>query len=278
MAIVLNILSGVIVARFVYLLHQVHRRTHFLDVNFEMAMKMSIMGPGLVHRSELMILAISNLPLLVGFHVPPNSDVALMHATDGDLWILGQVVAERTLWYFSQLMVAISLTWFIRLGIELGRSAVKLQTRPSAWYTTLCMSWCQYIFLVPVFIVRSFLAPIDQGYNQAAVVLVVSCGFSICVGFIAAFAVTHFSHTIPSDRLTTLDRVFALRHIPRSFIGSLAQSCDGWHLSGMLLEGWHIVGNTLDVGFGQSLLFEDQIARYVESFAKLESPVIETKQ
>lgn len=74
LGVVLNIMGAYAAFRFLHSLYRVYKQTGMEDIHLALAMNMVIMGPDAIQLSELALLAASNLPLLLGYHLPSNPD------------------------------------------------------------------------------------------------------------------------------------------------------------------------------------------------------------
>lgn len=256
LGIVLNILGTYAAARFVYKFLCVFHRTRFVDVNFSLSCELYIMGPDTVPVGQLLILAVSNIPLMAAHHLPSNEAFGVYKETN--FWV-------------AQAVICLSLTWFIHVGIEIGRRLIHLHY-PNPWFV-MCMSRYQHLALFLVFAGRSAVPVVDGDYTQGMLLLIGSCiGAMACGALLICCSVLWDQ---PSARMSPLDIALRQQDVPRNLLGALVQSGDAWHLSGMLMEGWHVVDRSLYVGHGYSIPVTKEIRPYVKNLPTVDLKIVE---
>lgn len=244
--VVLNVLGAYASIRFLVNLVRVYRRTQFRDVNLAIAMSMFILGPDTISVSELSILAASNIPLLVGYHLPANPGFV--------------DESDRTGYLVAEAIIALSLSWFVRLGTELGRRCIHLKYS-NIWYEA-AMSRAQYAILVIVFGVRACIPQVNGEYNRGIAVLIFSLALSTLLGFLLVVS-TKLIDTRPPV-MTIMDTILLEHSIPRNRVGGpLAQSSSGWHISGMVFEKWYVGGDRLWFGPEFAVPLDDRVRPYL---------------
>lgn len=250
--VVLNLMGTYAAMRFLHNLWRVFKCNQFRDVNWDIALNMFILGPDTISLSELVVLAASNIPLLVGYHLPTNLD--FIKAQDQPNYWVGQVI------------VAVSLTWYIRLGVECGRRCIFLRYS-NIWYDT-AMSRAQYLLLTIVFVARLSVSEVNGNYDQGIWVLIFSILLSFILGFLLIVSSKFVDHQ--PDTMSIMDTRLLENNIPRNWVGGrLAQSSEGWHVSGMIFENWYIGGDLLWFGPQQAIRITDDLKPYLAHLPKV---------
>ncbi|GLE00451.1 hypothetical protein PINS_up009208 [Pythium insidiosum] len=228
--VVLNVLTAWIVLAYCGRVIRIILSTHLRDFSIWHALNISIQGPpGIVHRSQLMLIAVSTIPLLVGYHVPLDAEF-MIGADDSEVGS-HEVV--------KQILIALCLSWFLRVGVE---AAVPLLTLPAPnTLSSFMLSRFRNLLLVLVFFVRMALP--NQTIQHAMIELIATCMLSLAIGFLLTVC-AQWVQLKPETATASRDRIasaLACSNATRSMYGAVAFSpMNGWSLCAFLFEGWSL--------------------------------------
>ncbi|KAJ0412488.1 hypothetical protein ATCC90586_006855 [Pythium insidiosum] len=222
LAAVLNVFSFYIGWVVTCKIWRVFQLTRFQDVNLFLALDMNIQGPSLVSLSEILIVTASCVPMLISRHLPANSEFITKQSTQQPI--------------VRELLIALSLTWFVRLGMELATLAVHLRFQNYWWLTM--QTRLRYLLVLIAFGVRVKWFSIPDGdYDRGIVVLIITVLSVTLASFLLSVAAKLFDR--PGHRKgDELEKAFARLGLNRMRYGTLGHTPSGWIISGLLLEGW----------------------------------------
>ncbi|DAZ94762.1 TPA: hypothetical protein N0F65_011326 [Lagenidium giganteum] len=170
LGLVLNLLGAVVSIRFFIKIIKLWFHHRFSDMGFTLALNMDIQGVGLISLDAVVIMAFSCLPLILSYHLPNDSR-----------FMLDQHDKPNAV--FAEFMVLLSLTWFVRLGIELAVEVVHLKYYN--WWFNLLASRVRVGTLILVLLIRLAFKTDVINYDQGLTKLIVSCVVSVVLGFIS---------------------------------------------------------------------------------------------
>lgn len=124
------------------------------------------------------------------------------------------------------------------------------------------MSRVQYLLILIVFLARLCIPEINGDYSRGVTTLIFSCILSIWLGIMLIVS-TKLWDKQPAQ-MTNMDIVMLENNLPRNRIGGrLAQSTEGWHCSGMVYDGWFVLGNMLCFGERYAVPIDDRVQPYL---------------
>ncbi|DBA04928.1 TPA: hypothetical protein N0F65_006930 [Lagenidium giganteum] len=227
MGVVLNIIGAYVAINYTYVLIRSWILSGRKVVPLELALNMDIQSVGVLNLSRVAIMAFGVVPLIVSYHLPADDEFKKKNTTTYPNW-------------FVEVVVALSMTWFVRLGMELGRYCIHLEFFNNWFFVA--TTRIRNVIVVFVWLVRLGI-PVEQGdFNNGILKLSVSCGVSIILGFILVVLSKFFRSEGMAAR-DNLSMLFAQVHLNRAWHGTLGQSPHGWSHLGLLFEGWEVVRN-----------------------------------
>ncbi|DBA04954.1 TPA: hypothetical protein N0F65_006956 [Lagenidium giganteum] len=223
MGVVLNVIGAHVAIIYSTRLWRSWVLSGFEDISMELAVNLDIQSIGMLNLGQCAIMAFSVLPLIVSYHIP--NDIEFTQPTGYPSW-------------FVEIIVALCMTWFVRLGMEIGRYAIRLRHFNRWFYIT--STRVRYTAVVVTWVVRLSIPVKDGDFNMGIWKLIVSCVASLFLGAIMITASKLFETPDfqPRDRLSQL----LLRGgFDRNWYGVLGQTTFGWSHVGLLFEGWQVV-------------------------------------
>ncbi|DAZ93910.1 TPA: hypothetical protein N0F65_010112 [Lagenidium giganteum] len=243
MGLVLNVLGACVACEYALNIWKSWNITDREPVPWKLAMRLGIQGIGTLNLLRCVIMASSVVPLIMSYHLRADPEF-LTHDMDSPVW-------------WVELVVAISMTWFVRLGIELGRYTIKLRYFNRWFYAA--SGYVRNVTIVLIIAVR-FALPAERGdYNAGLLKLVVTSVMGIAFGFVIVRFSQYFEDRThePSDLLSQL---FAEAKFDRNWYGTLAETSEGWTHMGLLCEGWMVVerkGQAIGLAMERYIGFDD---------------------
>ncbi|DAZ99476.1 TPA: hypothetical protein N0F65_001661 [Lagenidium giganteum] len=226
MGIILNLTAACVALGYGYRLWSSWNLSGRKPIPFLLAISLDIQGIGLLNLLECTIMAWSAFPLISRFHLP--SDMFFFRNPDQ---------RNSNTWWIEG-VVALALTWYVRLGMELARYRIHLK-RFNMWYY-MSGSYMRNAILVLIYLVRMSMPLEMNDYNRGVLKLFVSCVLATVLGYLIVRVSPYFepAHHNPTDELSQLleDGGFE-----RQWFGVLGQSPSGWCHLGLLYEGWMVV-------------------------------------
>ncbi|GLE00449.1 hypothetical protein PINS_up009206 [Pythium insidiosum] len=222
LAAVLNVFSAYIGWIVTWKIWRVFQQTHFQDINLFLALDINIQGPSLVSLGEIAVITASCVPMLISRHLPSNSDFIDKQSTQQPV--------------MRELLIALSLTWFVRLGMELATNVVHLRHQNYWWLAM--QTRLRYLLVVIAFAVRVKWFSIPDGdYDRGIVVLIITV-LSVTIASFLLSVVSKAFDRPGQHKSDALEKAFAQLGLNRMRYGTLGHTPSGWIVSGLLLEGW----------------------------------------
>ncbi|DAZ93921.1 TPA: hypothetical protein N0F65_010123 [Lagenidium giganteum] len=243
MGMVLNVLAACVASEYAYNVWHSWNITGREPVPWRLAINLGIQGIGMLNLLRCTIMTCSVVPLIMSYHLRADP-IFLTHDVDPPIW-------------WVEVVVAMSMTWFVRLGIQLGRFTIKLRYFNRWFYVT--SGYVRNLSVVLIVIVRLAL-PVERGdYNAGFLKLVLSCVMGVVFGFDIVRVSSFFekSNHKPADLLS---RLFAEANFDRNWYGVLGQTMEGWTHLGLLYEGWMVVerkGQGIGLAMERYIGFQD---------------------
>ncbi|DBA03870.1 TPA: hypothetical protein N0F65_004560 [Lagenidium giganteum] len=227
LGIVVNINAAVISFRFAHRIAELWRHSRFSDMGWTMALNLDIQGIGLLSMDGIVIMAFSSVPMILSYHLPIDPAFVPPGSTS---------VNENKV--FAEFMVLLSLTWFVRLGIELGVKVIHL--KHYNWWFSLLTSRIRLATIIIIIFIRLGMPINGVNYNQGLTKFIVSCVVSVVLGFLSVLLSVFFDkeNNHSTDRLS---RLMVQNRFPRNVHGVIGQLEAGWIHAGMLMEGWRVL-------------------------------------
>ncbi|GLE06468.1 hypothetical protein PINS_up015715 [Pythium insidiosum] len=224
LGVVLNAIGAVVSLKFLLRVLRLWRDDRFSDMSPLLALNLEVQGLGMISLEGILVMAISSVPLMLSYHLPSD-----------ERFLERQSAQQQQPAWFAECVVLLSLTWFVRLGIELGNMRVHL--RHYNWWFNLLSTRLRYAMMLVIAALRQAFRIHGVDYNLALAKLVVSCVASVVLGLLAALACVVFDKENPQsgDRLS---RLLVRHRLSRSTHGSVAQLGGIWTQTGFAMEGW----------------------------------------
>ncbi|GLD91910.1 hypothetical protein PINS_up000443 [Pythium insidiosum] len=224
MGVVLNAIGAYVAFHYTYRLVWCWVRSGMKPIPLALAFNLDIQSVGVLSMSRCAIMAFGVIPLIVSYHLPADEEFK-RRSNDYPEWII-------------EFIVAFSMTWFVRLGMELGRYFVYIEYFNRWFYIT--TTRLRHLCVILTTFIRLGI-PVQQGdFNDGILKLCVSCGVSFLMGFVLVL----LSRVFRSEGGMARDRVsvlFAKSKLNRVWHGTLGQTIHGWAHFGLLYEGWQVV-------------------------------------
>ncbi|KAJ0399887.1 hypothetical protein ATCC90586_006502 [Pythium insidiosum] len=222
LGVVLNVIGAVVCIKFLLRVVRLWREDRFSDMTPLLAFNLEVQGLGMISLEGILIMAISSVPLILSYHMPRDER------------FLDRLSEPQHEW-FAECMVLLSLTWFIRLGIELGNLAVHLHHHN--WWLNLLSTRLRYGMMLLVAGVRQAFRLHGVDYNMGLAKLIVSCVVSVALGLLASVASVFFDRESKHSR-DRFSRLLTRHRLSRTTHGSVAQLGGVWSQTGLAMEGW----------------------------------------
>ncbi|GLE07239.1 hypothetical protein PINS_up017262 [Pythium insidiosum] len=224
MGVVLNVIGAYVALDYTYRLVWCWVQSRMKPIPLALALDLDIQGVGVLSMSRCAIMAFGVIPLIVSYHLPADEEFK-RKSNDYPKWII-------------EIIVAFSMTWFVRLGMELGRYFVVMEYFNRWFYVT--TTRLRHLCVIITAMIRLGI-PVQHGdFNNGILKLCVSCGVSFLMGFVLVVLSRVFRSEgdMPRDRVSVL---FAEAKLNRVWHGTLGQTIHGWSHFGLLYEGWQVV-------------------------------------
>ncbi|DBA00929.1 TPA: hypothetical protein N0F65_006129 [Lagenidium giganteum] len=213
--VILNLLGAVIALRFVKKILLMWKHNCMRTVPVKMAINLSIQGLGLISLNGIAVMSFGCLPLIVSYHLPITDAFVADHTSSMKDRRSNPVVVET--------MVLLSLTWFFRLGTELGSRCIPLHYY-NWWFSTMSsrIRYVSMLLLLPVRLCWSF-----DTYNGGLAKLIVSVVTSMLLGFVTTLSAV-FTDKPRATMLDPLSQALDRQGLARNQFGVVAQSGSNW--------------------------------------------------
>ncbi|DAZ95608.1 TPA: hypothetical protein N0F65_000091 [Lagenidium giganteum] len=193
-------------------------------IPMRLALGLGIQCLGVLRTTRVIMMALGVIPLIISYHLPVDGEFRESTAYDYPHWLI-------------ELIVVMSMTWFVRLGMELGRCFLHLEFFDRWFFVT--APRLRYLCPFAIALLRTSM-PVKQGdFNRGILKLCTCCVLSLVMGFVLIILTRVLKNEDSTpDRLSQL---FAQAKLNRAWHGTLAQTLDGWTHIGLLYEGWQVV-------------------------------------
>ncbi|GLE09409.1 hypothetical protein PINS_up021018 [Pythium insidiosum] len=198
------------------------------------AARLAALGLGMIPFEGVVIMAFSAVPLMLSYHLPSDARFMEQPLNGGGRRDLKSAA-------LAEAIVLLSLTWFVRLGIALGDSVVRL--RRFNWWFNALTSKLRYVTIAVIAALRQAFRVDGVDYDMALSKLIVSCVASTLLGFLSIAASLCFDRETESEhenlRDDPLSQLMAQHGLVRNLHGTIAQFGGTWTQTGLVMEGWH---------------------------------------
>ncbi|KAJ0391793.1 hypothetical protein P43SY_011322 [Pythium insidiosum] len=222
LGVVLNVIGAVVSLKYCGRVLRLWRQDRFSDLSITQALNLDIQALGMISFEGVVIMAFSSVPLILVYHLPVDSRFM-------------PDVSEQPTTVFSECMVLLSLTWFIRLGIALGDGVIHL--RYYNWWFDLLTSRVRYCLIAVLAVFRACLRVRGVDYDMGLSKLIASCVVSVVLGFGSVVASVWFDRDNRRSQ-DAASRLMLKHKLARNIVGVVAQFGGQWTQSGLVLEGW----------------------------------------
>ncbi|KAF0712518.1 hypothetical protein As57867_004789, partial [Aphanomyces stellatus] len=226
MGIVLNLFAAVLALRFARRVWHVAKTTGFQE-HWSVLFCINIGRFGLSTFGECTLMAASAAPFMFSFQLP--QDPEYIANTSGSN--LGSI-------YLDEAFVTMGLTWYIRLGMDIGASMLHLRCQ-NKWFTQQSTT-TRWAIIVLVYVIRISIASTNRSYNNAIWSLVLSCVLTSIAGMVAMLLSFFFDapSLSPND---VISNELAQASVARNVHCIFSQQGTNWSHMGLVLEGWTCV-------------------------------------
>ncbi|DAZ96951.1 TPA: hypothetical protein N0F65_012054 [Lagenidium giganteum] len=230
-SLVLNCIAIVIAARFAWRFVVAWRITRFRCVTIWVALQLNFQGFGVLSFSEIVLLAMSTLPLMFAYHLP--ADPIFMPSDNKS-----SLPKE-----WKDVIVTLSASWFLRLGFELVNHFLFLHY-VCFWYNNFRL---RIMCIVGIFIARMIIPDVPDNAEYEMWKFVLTIMISMLIGAFCALvpyrAQKHSKISSVRGHKHSHLVVMALskQHMPLNKHGLLGYSDHGWSVTALIVEGWEVV-------------------------------------
>ncbi|RHZ06460.1 hypothetical protein DYB26_001986 [Aphanomyces astaci] len=236
MGIVLNLFAAVVALSYARRMIHVAKVTG-LNESWRTLLFIDVQEFGMSPFTKCALMACSAAPFMFGYQLPQDSEY-IAHSSNS---YLGSI-------YLDELMVSLGITWFIRLGTDIGRSLVQLQDKSVTLGHR--VFGVRAVVFSGVYLLRILNTTTDRTYNRAMSSLALSCALST----VAAIVATQGSYMYFKRTPTCNDAVIsaALQRAGVSAVelqGVLQHRGTEWSYMRMVLHGWTCVTDVDTVVF-----------------------------
>ncbi|RHY05891.1 hypothetical protein DYB36_004723 [Aphanomyces astaci] len=236
MGIVLNLFAAVVALSYARRMIHVAKVTG-LNESWRTLLFIDVQEFGMSPFTKCALMACSAAPFMFGYQLPQDSEY-IAHSSNS---YLGSI-------YLDELMVSLGITWFIRLGTDIGMSLVQLQDKSVTLGHR--VFGVRAVVFSGVYLLRILNTTTDRTYNRAMSSLALSCALST----VAAIVATQGSYMYFKRTPTCNDAVIsaALQRAGVSAVelqGVLQHRGTEWSYMRMVLHGWTCVTDVDTVVF-----------------------------
>ncbi|KAF0697302.1 Aste57867_12004 [Aphanomyces stellatus] len=234
MGIVLNLFAAVLALRFARRVWHVAKTTGFQE-HWSALLCIDIEEFGMSSFGECALMAASAAPFMFSYQLPQDPE----YISNSGASHLGSI-------YLDEAFVTMGLTWYIRLGMDIGASMLHLRCK-NKWFAQMS-STIRAAIIVVIYIVRISIYTSDRTYNYAIWSLALSCLVAGAAGMVAMLF-SYFFDT-PGQSLSVSDPIsnaLVQAKVARNVHCIFSQQGTNWSHMGLVLEGWTCVpdGDTL---------------------------------
>ncbi|KAF0694628.1 Aste57867_14524 [Aphanomyces stellatus] len=223
MGIVLNTFATVVAIRFALRIWHVAKTTGFQE-HWATLLNIDIEEFGLSTFGECTLMAASAAPFMFSYQLP--QDPEYINKNNGSH--LGSI-------YLDEAFITMGLTWYIRLGMDIGASMLHLRCK-NKWFTQ--QSKKLRAIIIVVYLVRIKITSTNRTYNNAIWSLALTCLLTSLAGMVAMLLSYVFDMPgLPTSR-DPISNALELAHIPRNIHCIYSQQGTNWSHMGLVLEGW----------------------------------------
>lgn len=232
-SLVLNLIASFIAASFIWRLVKAWRITKFRCVNIWVALQLNFQGFGVLSFPEIVLLMLSTIPLLLGYHIPVDN-----------VFITGQDT-QHIPKACKDFIVTLSASWFYRFGFEIANQFIVLR-EISFWFSNFRL---RLLSMLTIFILRIATPDKMHSSEYELAKLLLTCSLSMLMGVASVLAPvfgqrSHRSNMIQPMEAKSQSIVVASinKHgMPLNKYGLVGFSRRGWSLTGLIVEGWEVV-------------------------------------
>ncbi|KAF0690925.1 Aste57867_17745 [Aphanomyces stellatus] len=223
LGLMLNLFGAVVALRFALRVWHVTCTTSF-EERWSTVLCIDIQQFGLSSMAECGLMACSTLPFMFSYQMPQDGE----YIANSSKSHLGSV-------YLDQFMVTLGLTWFIRLGMDVGASCMHLRFK-NAWFAQ--FSIIKLGIMLGVYLVRIATFTSSPTYNAAVTSLLLSCGTTALAGMLAMLLSFAFDKPPMKARVDPISHALLRANVPRNVFCLFSQRGTVWSHMGLVLEGW----------------------------------------
>ncbi|RHY50510.1 hypothetical protein DYB30_009096 [Aphanomyces astaci] len=224
MGIVLNTFAAVVALRFALRVLNMAKVTG-LQEDWRTLLCIDIEEFGMTSFSECALMACSTAPFMFSYQLPQDSEYIANSKTSH----LGSV-------YLDEILVTMGMTWFIRLGMDVGATLLRLRWK-NGWFTQQS-NLVRAVIIVGVYIVRILTIKTDRDYDNSIWSLALSCLLSAVAGVVAMLSSFVFDKATPPPHEDPISHALQLAKVPRNVHCIFSQQGTEWSYMGLVLEGW----------------------------------------
>ncbi|KAF0697301.1 Aste57867_12003 [Aphanomyces stellatus] len=223
MGIVLNLFAAVLALRFARRVWHVAKTTGFQE-HWSALLCIDIEEFGMSSFGECALMAASAAPFMFSYQLPQDPE----YMSNSSASHLGSI-------YLDEAFVTMGLTWYIRLGMDIGASMLHLRCK-NKWFAQMS-STIRAAIIVVIYIVRISIYTSERTYNYAIWSLSLSCLVACAAGMVTMLLSFSFDkHDSTAD--DPISTALELAHIPRNVHCIFSQQGTNWSHMGLVLEGW----------------------------------------
>ncbi|KAF0718818.1 Aste57867_1458 [Aphanomyces stellatus] len=223
MGLMLNLFGSVIALRFALRIWHVVRTTGF-EERWSTVLCIDIQQFGLSSFGECALMACGALPFMFSYQMPQDAE----YIANSSKTHLGSV-------YLDQFMVTLGLTWYIRLGMDIGATFMHLRFK-NAWFAQ--FSAVKIIIMLGVFLFRIATFSFSPTYDSAVLSLFLSCLTTAAMGMVAMLLSFVFDKPLRPQVVDPISYALHAANVPRNVYCIFSQLDTSWSHMGLVLEGW----------------------------------------
>ncbi|DBA01609.1 TPA: hypothetical protein N0F65_011365 [Lagenidium giganteum] len=227
LGVVLNLFGAVVALRYVWRLWCLWRDHQFSDLDVALSACLDLQGMCVISSEAILIMSFSCIPLIFSYHLPQD-----------DTFMPDLPISTRSDFFLNEFIVLLSLSWFVRLGNELGIYMIHL--RHYNWWFRLLIGRVRLAVLAIVALIRWTFPTNNLDYDMGLLKLLVSCLSSFLFGFMTVW----MSILSDKEKRRTEDVLGPLmqrQNLARNVHGVASQWNHYWSHAGMIIEGWRLL-------------------------------------
>ncbi|KAF0695726.1 Aste57867_13462 [Aphanomyces stellatus] len=224
MGIVLNLFAAVLALRFAIRVWHVAKTTGFQE-HWSTLLCIDIEEFGLSTFGECALMAASAAPFMFSYQLPQDPE----YISNSSASHLGSI-------YLDEAFITMGLTWYIRLGMDIGASMLHLRCQ-NKWFTQQS-STIRAAIIVVVYIVRISISSTNRTYNNAIWSLALSCLLTGVAGMVAMLLSYFFDSPGRPSMEDPISNALEQAKVARNAHCIFSQQGTNWSHMGLVLEGW----------------------------------------